>query len=142
MIINRWFDTNEFRCNSVEKEEAPYIDTNLIAVLTLLRNYYGKPVKIISGYRTPEYNKAIGGDCDSHHLYNNNGAAVDIQIEGIPTIAVHRFLTSKFPNTYGFGLYNSYNHIDTRTVKAHWDGRVAYNQQDLELLEHRFYDVE
>lgn len=32
------------------------------------RNWYGKPVKINCGYRTPKYNKAVNGASNSQHL--------------------------------------------------------------------------
>ena len=123
MKINRWFSEDEFSCNDAARTPAPYIDTNLVAVLTLVRERFGKPVIITSSYRTPEYNKAIGGKPSSHHLYNNDGAAADIQIKGIEPIEIYEYLDKLYPNSLGLGLYNSFNHIDVRVVKARWDNR-------------------
>lgn len=36
-------------------------------------------IKIISGYRHPEYNKDVGGAPNSGHLYTPKGAAADIK---------------------------------------------------------------
>ena len=36
--------------------------------LQVLRDYIQKPITIISGYRTPEYNKKCGGVKRSQHL--------------------------------------------------------------------------
>ena len=123
MKINRWFYEHEFACNDAAKTPAPYIDTNLVAVLTLAREHYGRPVVITSSYRTPEYNKAIGGKENSHHLYKNNGAAADIQIKGVEPIEIYNYLDKLYPNSLGLGVYNSFTHIDVRLVKARWDNR-------------------
>lgn len=44
-------------------------------VLDPLREAWGKPLTVNSGYRCPKLNKAVGGVSTSHHL---NGLAVDI----------------------------------------------------------------
>ena len=46
------------------------IQSKLVIVLTELqkaRNYFAKPFKITSGYRTEEYNKKVGGAKNSQH---------------------------------------------------------------------------
>lgn len=44
-------------------------------VLDPLRELYGFPIKVNSGYRSPEVNKAVGGAANSQHL---TGEAADI----------------------------------------------------------------
>lgn len=44
-------------------------------VLQPLRGLYGKPMKVNSGYRSPELNKAVGGVATSQHC---KGEAADI----------------------------------------------------------------
>lgn len=44
-------------------------------VLDPLREKYGKPITVNSGYRCPELNKAVGGSKTSDHM---NGFSVDI----------------------------------------------------------------
>lgn len=52
--------------------------TRLIdVVLDPLREAYGKPIIVNSGYRCPELNKAVGGVKNSQHL---TGEAVDITV--------------------------------------------------------------
>lgn len=41
-----------------------------------IREGYGKPIIINSGYRSPELNKAVGGVVQSYH---QKGLAVDIK---------------------------------------------------------------
>ena len=59
--------------------------TNLKAVcekiLEPVRNHFGKPVRINSGYRGPALNAAVGGSSKSQHC---NGEAVDFEIDGLP----------------------------------------------------------
>jgi len=44
-------------------------------ILQPLRDWYGKPIKVNSWYRTPQVNAAVKGSDTSHHL---TGKAVDI----------------------------------------------------------------
>ena len=63
-------------------------DNNIISKLKLLcehilqpvRDNYGKPVVINSGYRCPSLNKAVGGAKTSQHL---TGEAADFEIMGL-----------------------------------------------------------
>lgn len=48
-------------------------------VLQPLREWWGKPITIGSGYRCPELNKAVGGVSNSQHM---KGMAVDLCIDG------------------------------------------------------------
>jgi zinc D-Ala-D-Ala carboxypeptidase len=50
-------------------------------ILEPLRTALKKPIKISSGYRCPELNKAVGGAPKSQHL---DGQAADIQGAGYP----------------------------------------------------------
>ena len=58
--------------------------TNLKAVcekiLEPVRNHFGKPVRINSGYRGPALNAAVGGSSKSQHC---TGEAVDFEIDGL-----------------------------------------------------------
>lgn len=48
----------------------------LIATLERLRSIHGRPITILSGYRCPVHNAAVGGARDSQHMY---AAAVDVE---------------------------------------------------------------
>lgn len=50
-------------------------------ILEPVRNHFGRPVRINSGYRGPALNKAVGGSAKSQHC---NGEAVDFEIDGLP----------------------------------------------------------
>jgi zinc D-Ala-D-Ala carboxypeptidase len=62
----------------INNTPSPEVILNLKAlcenVLQPLRDWYGKPITITSGYRSPELNKAIKGARNSDHM---RGQAVD-----------------------------------------------------------------
>ena len=49
-------------------------------ILQPVRDHFGKPVKISSGFRAPAVNQATGGSATSDHC---KGQAVDFEIEGL-----------------------------------------------------------
>lgn len=63
----------------IENTPPPQAVNNLIALVTHLldplREKYGRPIYVNSGYRCPELNNAVGGSRSSQHL---SGEAADI----------------------------------------------------------------
>lgn len=51
------------------------MDPYLITLLQQVRDGFGFPMKVTSGYRCPKHNKAVGGSDNSDHM---QGKAVDI----------------------------------------------------------------
>jgi uncharacterized protein YcbK (DUF882 family) len=102
------FRPDEFAC--------PHCGVHLIRPvllfrLELLRKAIGKPLPIVSGYRCPEHNRAVGGAPDSQHMY---GSAVDIPL-GLVT--VNQAAQAGF---IGIGTqHGTVRHLDIR------DGTVA-----------------
>jgi uncharacterized protein YcbK (DUF882 family) len=88
MKLTKNFSLSEFDCNdgSVTPKEV-IVNLQLLAEqLQVLRDFVGKPITINSGYRSPSYNKKIGGASRSQHLL---GTAADIRIDGISAREVH-----------------------------------------------------
>lgn len=56
------------------------VDNVLLVKLQELRHALNKPIKINSGYRTPEHNISVGGAKKSRHLF---GRAVDISTKNL-----------------------------------------------------------
>ena len=71
--------SNTARMKGIDNTPDKEIEARLVQlaqqVLQPLRDSYGKPIKISSGYRCQALNKAIGGVSTSQHL---KGEAVDI----------------------------------------------------------------
>jgi hypothetical protein len=61
--------------NRLPKELLPNVQALVNNVLDPLREWYGKPVMVNSGYRCPELNAAVKGSKTSQHM---NGEAADI----------------------------------------------------------------
>lgn len=61
--------------NIPDWEQIDALKTLIEAILDPLREWYGKPIYVNSGYRSEVLNKAVGGSKSSQHLL---GQAVDI----------------------------------------------------------------
>ena len=61
--------------NRLPKEYLPHVQELINHVLDPLREWYGKPIYVNSGYRCPELNKVVGGVENSYHV---SGCAADI----------------------------------------------------------------
>ena len=61
--------------NKCNIEQAGNIQRLIVEVLDPLREAYGKPIRVTSGFRSPELNKAVGGSRTSDHM---TGCAADI----------------------------------------------------------------
>ena len=60
------------------------------SVLQKVRDHYGKPVTISSGYRSPELCVAIGSSVNSQHA---KGEAADFEIFGVPNNELAKWIS-------------------------------------------------
>lgn len=80
----KYFTLKELTCTSTGlPNKAPkVVIERLVALVTNLldplREKYGKPIRVSSGYRSPAVNKAVGGVKNSQHLL---GEAADLQCD-------------------------------------------------------------
>ena len=121
------FRVREFRCR--DGTDAVLIDEELVVVLQCIREHFGRPVHITSGYRTAARNAAVRGSKSSQHLL---GRAADLWVEGTTVEAVAAYAESLLVNRGGIGRYpkdakhptrtTGWVHIDTRPGKSRWDG--------------------
>ena len=107
------FAQKDYKCDKI------LIDSELVKVLEDVRTHFTKPVTITSGYRTPEYNKKVGGVKNSQHT---KGTAADIKVKMVQASEVQNYLNRKYPDKYGIGSYKNFTHIDVREKKARWRG--------------------
>lgn len=125
MNLSANFKVKEFMCH--DGSDKVLIDVELVSKLQDLRDYLGKPVTIVSGYRTDSYNKQCGGAENSYHL---KGQAVDICCSGVKPIVIA--LWAEFNNLGGIGVYlnrsQEFVHIDTRVNKYRWVNKNGTNQ--------------
>lgn len=96
------------------------VDAELLQVLEDIREYFGCPVVINSGFRCWIHNKREGGSATSQHLL---GKAADIVVIGVHADVVAHYLERIYPDKYGIGRYLGRTHIDVRQNKARWDMR-------------------
>lgn len=111
--ISKNFKLREFSCKHCGTVK---IHPDLVKMVQRVRDYFGRPVIINSGYRCATHNKAVGGASNSQHLY---GTAADIVVSGISPAKVADYCESF---AMGLGRYKTFTHIDCRSTKSRWNG--------------------
>ena len=109
------FTVKEFACQ--DGSDKVLIDTDLVAILQKIRDYFGKPITINSAYRNAAYNRKIGGVSNSQHV---KGTAADICVSGVAPAEVAKYAEYIMPDKGGIGLYSNFVHIDVRTSRSRW----------------------
>lgn len=75
----KYFDMEEFACKCCGELPADGMNLVLLAALDQLREEYGKPIYVSSGWRCPSHNAEVGGVSNSQHVLGN---AADIYVDG------------------------------------------------------------
>lgn len=91
---------------------APPVPERLLQLLTHVSDTFGgRPIRLVSGYRTSSYVK------DSRHRHSS---AIDFSIEGVPNSAVRDYLLQL--GNVGVGYYpnSTFVHLDVRARSAYW----------------------
>ena len=122
--ISTNFKSYEFDCHGKNCCVETQIDQKLVNYLQQIRDHFGKPVHISSGYRCQTHNKNVGGATGSRHT---KGMAADIYIEGVQPRDIAKYAEGL--GILGIGLYETnkdgyFVHIDTRTTKSFWYGQA------------------
>ncbi|WP_319533440.1 D-Ala-D-Ala carboxypeptidase family metallohydrolase [uncultured Cohaesibacter sp.] len=88
--------------------------------LEWLRKDIGEPIRILSCYRSPAYNAAIGGAPASEHM---DFTALDfVAASRHPQYCYDRLKWRRSNGAFsgGLGLYDTFVHIDTRGKDVDW----------------------
>lgn len=107
------FRIREFACK--DGTDQIFISDALVDLLQAIRDRFGAPVIITSGYRTPSHDRKVGGSGSGYHT---KGMAADIYISSVSPIKIAAFAQSLLGRTGGVecGAYSSggYVHVDVR----------------------------
>lgn len=138
MRLSQDFHLDEFDCHDgtpVPYELQPVLQILVEGVLQPIRERVGVPVFVISGYRTPDYNRRIGGAALSTHV---SAAGADIRTTVDAVKLLHHTIKTMWekdhiPALGGLGLYRTWVHVDTRKAAdghlREWSGRGVGSEQ-------------
>ena len=119
------FSLREFRCKDGTDVPPELVENvKLLAKnLQVIRQRIGKPLRIVSGYRSPAYNKKCGGTKKSQHM---QAKAADLRVSGMSSDELHAIIIELIDDEKimqgGVGKYPSFVHYDVRGRKARWSG--------------------
>ena len=118
LYLSKHFQVKEFACK--DGNDTVWVAEELLDVLESIRAQAGgKPMTVLSGYRTPSYNTKVGGAEYSQHVY---GTAADICVKGVDVNTLAKYARIAMPERGGVGLYvkQGFVHVDVRAEKADW----------------------
>jgi len=135
--LTKNFSLKEFRCKDGTDVPDEYMDNvqELADNLQVLRDHLGKSIRVISGYRSPKYNRKIDGARRSQHL---TASGADIKIKGLLPVEIKVIILDLIREGKmkegGIGVYKGFLHYDIRGKKVRWYGKGIKDDR-----EGRFY---
>ena len=114
--LSEHFRVREFACK--DGSDVVFVSDGLVQVLEAMRMHFANEVIVTSGYRTPAYNKKVGGSAYSRHQY---GVAADVTVSGVEPRDAAAYAETLLPGTGCIGLYKSYVHIDLRAARYRYN---------------------
>jgi len=115
-LIAPFISEKEYRCpccGSYPPDffEKRHLYNEIFKTFEGVRNLYGKPIRITSGYRCPKYNKQIGGARFSVHMW---GLALDLHCDDINDMEYKAQLIRRVNPDVRMGLYydDTFIHMD------------------------------
>lgn len=122
--LSKNFRVLEFACR--DRSDPVFVDSALVDVLQDIRDHFGQPVRLTSGYRTAAHNATVkNASWYSQHLY---GRAADIRVDHTPVDAVAAYAELLLPGRGGIGRYPAtpqrpgWVHVDVRPTQSRWVG--------------------
>ena len=112
------FRSVELECRSGASCPFPDRMRHLAWTLQVIRDEFGAPIRVTSGYRSPEHNKKVGGVKDSQHV---QARAADLtpssgkkdDLKKLTDVVLALASSGKIPNG-GIGVYSTFVHYDMR----------------------------
>lgn len=137
----RYFELNEFIASDTAErkgiDNTPTFDAvnhleELVAIiLDPLREAWGSPLRVTSGYRCPELNKAVGGSRTSAHM---TGYAADIQPTDTRRTGKFILFANAWLQEQGIGFDQSIDEVSGTTRWWHISIRTAEGKQRKQFL--------
>jgi uncharacterized protein YcbK (DUF882 family) len=121
--ITKNFSREEFDCKDGTPVPEKYRGNleRLCRNLQVLRDDIGEPIHITSGYRTPRYNKKVGGKPASKHL---KAGAGDFTTKNRTPKQLYKRIEELIKEGRmeqgGLHAYPGFVHYDPRGVRARW----------------------
>ncbi len=121
MVLAPHFKTRGRTSNSIPPKAYWKNISATLRVIDKMTVRIGSPLKeVTSAYRSPRYNRAVGGKSRSYHMQN---MACDIQYRNASPGHVSYVAKQLRKQGYykgGVGRYSSFVHVDTRGSNASW----------------------
>lgn len=93
MLLSDHFARLEFEKDGAMPDGCVLSYQHLCAeILEPIRTHVGEPLRILSGYRSPEANKAAGGVADSQHVATANFCAADWWVPSVDMTGVFNWI--------------------------------------------------
>ena len=130
--LAKHFTADEYTVNQTENCNITVEALKHAEILEEFRVWLGKPMKVNAWYRTPAYNKKVGGAANSSHL---RGVATDISMPRVSQSVFIKYakkwkaLCKKHEVVGEAGLYTWGIHLGSHITYSssfyHWDSRTG-----------------
>jgi uncharacterized protein YcbK (DUF882 family) len=108
------FQFSEFSCPCCGQNK---MEPVFLAMIDDLREQFGAPLHVNSGYRCEKHNAEVGGKPHSMHL---TGKAADISTVNMTNEQRHEFMMIVKAMFKGIGVGKTFTHMDMRQTPAFW----------------------
>lgn len=130
--MSLYFHPQEFACHDGTKYPEDWTPrlSALCSQLDQIRRYWKGPLRVVSGYRTPDYNIQVGGAPASQHVKGNaadiapTANDMDSAVQELHGLIQRLLQSGQLPLVGGIGYYpGRWIHVDIRPRPD--DGHVA-----------------